>query len=137
MPPGPTMTAVMQQAGKACLGVMGGMGGRYLIDEFRRGACGTMPGCHITDVHVALWSALDSGDMARARDIHTRMLPSLIFEAAYGVAAYKEVLRRRGVIRTTHMRVPARRSFDKYDLQELDEVMTGLSGLMTWKKGGH
>lgn len=136
MPPGPAISAVLKQAGKACLGVMGGMGGRYLIDEFRRGACGTMPGCHITDVHVALWAALESGDMARARDIHTRMLPSLIFEAAYGVAAYKEVLRRRGVIQSTFMRVPARRTFDKYDLQELDEVLAGLADLMTWKKGG-
>jgi 4-hydroxy-tetrahydrodipicolinate synthase len=136
MPPGPVITAVLEQAGKACLGVMGGMGGRYLIDEFRRGACGTMPGCHITDVHAALWSALESGDMTSAREIHTRMLPSLVFEAAYGVAAYKEVLRRRGVIRSAHMRVPARRTFDRYDLQELDEVMAGLSDLMTWRKGG-
>lgn len=136
MPPGPVMTAVLGQAGKSCLGVMGGMGGRYLIDEFRRGACGTMPGCHIADVHAALWSALDSGETARAREIHTRMLPSLVFEAAHGVGAYKEVLRRRGVIRSAHMRVPARRTFDRYDLQELDEVLAGLSDLMTWRKGG-
>jgi hypothetical protein len=64
------------------------------------------------------------------------MLPSLVFEAAHGVGAYKEVLRRRGVIRSAHMRVPARRTFDRYDLQELDEVLAGLSDLMTWRKGG-
>jgi hypothetical protein len=39
------------------------------------------------------------------------------------------------VIRSTFMRVPARRSFDKYDLEELDEVLAGLTGLMTWKGG--
>lgn len=133
MPPGPTITSVLKQAGSACLGVMGGMGGRYLIDEYRRGACGTMPGCHITDVHAALWSTLESGDSGAARAIHTRMLPSLIFEAAHGVAAYKEVLKRRGVITSSHMRVPARKSFDRFDLQELDELMLGLSDLLTWK----
>jgi len=133
MPPGPTITAILKQAGDACRGVMGGMGGRYLIDEYRRGACGTMPGCHITDAHVALWTALESGDSKAARSIHTRMLPSLIFEAAYGVAAYKEVLRRRGVIASGHMRIPARRSFDAYDLQELNELMAGMADLLTWK----
>ena len=38
--------------------------------------------------------------------------------------------------RSAYMRVPARRAFDRYDLQELDEVLAGMSDLMTWKRGG-
>ena len=40
--------------------------GRYLMDEYRRGACGTMPACEMTDVHAQVWNALDSGDLTRA-----------------------------------------------------------------------
>ncbi|MFW6174927.1 MAG: dihydrodipicolinate synthase family protein, partial [Chloroflexota bacterium] len=61
LPPGHVFTAVLEQAGDACRGIMGGMGGRFLLDEYRRGGCGTMPGCHITDAHVALWEALERG----------------------------------------------------------------------------
>ena len=34
-------------------GVFGGAGGRYITDELARGACGTMPACELTDLHVA------------------------------------------------------------------------------------
>ena len=33
-------------------GVFGGAGGRYITDELARGACGTMPACELTDLHV-------------------------------------------------------------------------------------
>ena len=36
-------------------GFFGGAGGRYLIEEYRRGSDGNMPGCHVTDVVVAFW----------------------------------------------------------------------------------
>ena len=98
------ITELFQAAGDALHGVMGGMAGRYLLNEYDRGACGTMPACEITDVHVQLWDALDGGDRARAREIYLRMLPLLNIEHIYGAAVYKEVLRRRGVIRNVIMR---------------------------------
>lgn len=33
-------------------GVMGGKGARFILDEYPRGICGTMPGCELTDLHV-------------------------------------------------------------------------------------
>lgn len=33
-------------------GIMGGKAGRQLLDEHRRGACGTMPACEAADVHA-------------------------------------------------------------------------------------
>lgn len=154
MPPGQAITAELEAAGEACEGVMGGMGGRYLLDEYRRGSCGTMPGCHVTDVHVALWNALErmrsdampeSGagtategavatQVGEARRIYNMMAPLLLFEVAFGAGIYKHVLHRRGVISTPFMRAPARRHLDKLDLEELDRLLGGLSELMTWGK---
>ena len=54
-------------AGAACKGVLGGKGGVYLLDEYRRGACGNMPGCHVTDAMAAIWDALEAGDETTAR----------------------------------------------------------------------
>ena len=42
-------------------GVLGGAGGRYLLDELARGAIGTMPACELADVHVALMRAWRDG----------------------------------------------------------------------------
>ena len=64
---GAKIVKVLELAGDDCWGVMGGKAGRYLLDEYRRGACGTMPACESTDVHAQLWNTLDSGNEAGAR----------------------------------------------------------------------
>src|SRR6185312_14723568 len=55
------MTELLALAGPGLKGIMGGMAGRYLFNEFRRGACGTMPACEVTDVDVRIWNALEAG----------------------------------------------------------------------------
>ncbi len=123
------MTAVLERTGGACLGVMGGIGGRYLLDEVRRGACGTMPACQVTDVHAAIWNALEAGDEDGARRTFNRLLPLLNLEARYGVALYKEVLKRRGVIAHATLRGRAASPLDAFDLQELDLVLREVEDL--------
>ena len=122
------MTDLIQEAGPALKGVMGGMAGRYLLNEYERGACGTMPACEITDVHVQLWDALDSGDRDRARGIYYRMLPLLNIEHMYGAAVYKEVLVRRGIIRGARMR-GGLGPLDAVDQRELDGILAELRDL--------
>jgi dihydrodipicolinate synthase/N-acetylneuraminate lyase len=122
------MTELIQEAGSALKGVMGGMAGRYLLNEYDRGACGTMPACEITDVHVQLWNALDSGDRERARAIYHQMLPLLNVEHLYGAAVYKEVLVRRGVIRSARMRGGIG-PLDAVDQRELDGILAGMRDL--------
>ena len=100
------MTELLALAGPGLKGIMGGMAGRYLFNEFRRGACGTMPACEVTDVDVQIWNALEAGDLAGARQLHNRLLPLLNIEAMYGAAIYKEVLKRRGIIEHSTMRGP-------------------------------
>ncbi len=125
------MTAVLREAGDACRGIMGGIGGRYLLDEFRRGACGTMPACQATDVHVAIWNALDAGDPDGARRLFNRLLPLLNMEALFGVALYKEVLMRRGVIAHATLRGRMTSPLDDFDHQELDAILQDVSELFT------
>lgn len=129
LPPGQMITRVRELAGPALQGVMGGLAGKFLLDEYRRGACGTMPACEVVDIHVQIWEALEAGDWARARALHTRLLPLLVFESNFGVAAYKEVLRRRGVLECTYVRAPGTPRLDAYDQAELQAILEDLAPL--------
>ncbi len=124
------ISATIAAAGDACKGVFGGQGGIYLLDEYRRGACGNMPACQATDVHVALWNMLEAGDQAGARRLFNQLLPLINFERMHGVAAYKEVLYRRGIIATRTTRAPGAR-LDDQDRVELDAILAGVEPLFT------
>jgi len=137
--PGQVMTELLEKAGGAVKGLMGGMGGRYLVDEFRRGSCGTMPAGHITDAHVKLWDALEAGGVDKdglqvvtdeARGIWEQMIPSLNFEFMFGANAYKAAYWRRGIIRTPLTRNPANKSLDRLDYEELDKILDRMSDLL-------
>lgn len=125
------MTAVKGLAGPTLLGIMGGMAGRYLLEEFRRGACGTMPACEVADVHVLIWNALERGDHEEARRLHTKLLPLLNYEAMYSFTVYKEVLVRRGVIASARTRVPGAGALDAENHRELDTLLRDLEPLFT------
>lgn len=116
----------------ACLGVFGGAGGRYLIEEHRRGVAGQMPGCHVTDVVVALWYALESGDASEAKRVYKEMAPLFFFEHQLP-GCYKEVLYRRGVIDS-----PAKRNgampLDEVASAYLGEILEALEPLTTWSR---
>jgi 4-hydroxy-tetrahydrodipicolinate synthase len=129
--PGHAMTAIRDTAGDACRGVFGGMCGRYLLNEFRRGSSGTMPACQTPDVHAAVWNALDSGDFVEARRLFNRLLPLLNLEAQWSTSLCKEVLLRRGVIAHAGVRGRSVSPLDALDRQELDAVLEDLSELWT------
>jgi 4-hydroxy-tetrahydrodipicolinate synthase len=110
-------------------GVLGGAGGRYLLDELARGAVGTMPACELTDVHVAMFRAWREGDRARARVLYNRSLPLLNFQAVFRWAMTKEVLRRRGIIECAHVRAPGPR-LDAQDQVELVIMLEEVADLL-------
>ncbi len=124
------LSATIAAAGTSCKGVFGGQGGLYLVDEYRRGAVGTMPACEIPDVQVGLWNTLESGDLRGARALFNRVLPLINYERQYGVGLYKEILYRRGVIRTRVCRTPGK-ELDDADRAELDAILTDIEPLYT------
>jgi len=128
VPSGHAISAELTLAGPALRGVMGGMAGRALLDEYRRGARGTMPACEATDVHVQIWDALEAGAERRARDVFNRLLPLLTFEAR-SLGVVKTVLARRGVIATDYMRQHAGSPLDGHDRRELDAILADLRDL--------
>jgi dihydrodipicolinate synthase/N-acetylneuraminate lyase len=111
-------------------GVMGGIAGRYLMDEYRRGACGSMPACEAADVHAQVWNALDGGDARRARDLFNRLLPLLNIEALLP-GVYKAVLKRRGIIASDYLRSHAGNPLDAGDHAELSAIFADMHDL--WK----
>lgn len=110
-------------------GVFGGAGGRYIIDELNRGAIGAMPACEITEVHVRILELHRAGDHAAARALYDRSLPILTFQAVFRMDMTKEVLRRRGLIGSAHVRIGAV-PLDAADHEELGTLLAGLGELL-------
>jgi len=124
------LTEIVKNNDGSVKGFFGGAGGRYLIEEYRRGSDGNMPGCHVTDVVVAFWNALEAGDEDRGLHIYKEMAPLFFFETQLP-GCYKEVLYRRGVISC-----PLKRNgpmpLDEVSSKYLDDILKALDPLMTW-----
>jgi len=116
-----------------CLGVMSGFSGRFLINDYKRGICGCMPGSHYGDIHSKIWDLLEQKKEDEAREIYNRLLPLINLENLYGITIFKEVLVRRGVISGATVRSPGKMLLDKYDYEELKTLLESISNLFTWK----
>ena len=128
MPSSRMVSATIAAAGQACQGVFGGQAGQYLLDEYRRGSVGNMPACQTTDLLQAVWDKLETGDEASARALFNRVLPLINYERQYGVALYKEVLYRRGVLKCRVSRTPGK-ELDDRDRAELDAILADIEPL--------
>jgi len=117
------ISELLSLGGDVLDGVFGsGTGGRHLLNEWRRGACGLMSGCHLVDAQVRVYEAFASGDEAAARSALYRQLPAQNLWSLLGLGLAKEILRRRGVFTTAVCRrsVPA---LDGADHEELDRAL--------------
>lgn len=113
LPAGPAITALLADQPTNLLGVIGGGGARYILDEYERGACAAMPAIEIADLHVALDKAWRAGEKATARDIYVRTLPLLTLQAVFRMRLTKHAMMRRGVLNNDVVRAPT---------PELDEI---------------
>jgi 4-hydroxy-tetrahydrodipicolinate synthase len=129
LPSGQRLSIILATAPPSLAGVFGGAGGRYITDELRRGACGTMPAIELAEVHVALFAAHRKGDANLARHIFTRMLPVLNIQAVFRWSLTKYVLKRRGLISSAVQRI-AGPTLDHIDQQDVDAFMRDLDDLL-------
>lgn len=104
-------------------GTFGGKACRYLIDEFNRGAIGCMPACQVADVMAMIWDLLEAGKKEEAEKIFQAAEAQVTFEFAYGMTAYKNVLKRRGIIKTANIRGCGMTTLDEKDEEELTRVL--------------
>jgi dihydrodipicolinate synthase/N-acetylneuraminate lyase len=126
------LTELLKGSDGSVKGCFGGAGGRYLVEEYKRGSSGNMPGCHVTDVVVALWNALETGDDEKALFIYKEMAPLFFFEHQLP-GCYKEVLYRRGVI-DCPLKRNGKMPLDDISSLYLDEILDSLRPLMSWGK---
>ena len=129
LPSGQRLTVLRATAPGSLLGVFGGAGGRYITDELRRGAAGTMPAIELAEVHVALFAAHLAGDADRVRMLFTRMLPILNVQAVFRWSLTKHVLRRRGLLACDHQRAAGPR-LDALDRADVDAFLADLVDLL-------
>jgi 4-hydroxy-tetrahydrodipicolinate synthase len=120
-PTAPKITALCNAA--PGLQLFGGLNGQFLIEEFQRGAIGTMPNNDIPQVFVKLWSHLKQGDLTAAWELFSRALPLLRFELqpGLGVSAMKHNMVARGILQSARVRHPTA-TLQGAGLQELETL---------------
>lgn len=109
-------------------GIFGALGGLYALEELERGAVGIMTGFAYPELLVRLYRLFRDGDVAGAANLFYGILPLIRFEfqPGLGVSLRKELLVRRGVIRTATVRHPGAPA-DPVTLRQLDRIVEHLA----------
>jgi 4-hydroxy-tetrahydrodipicolinate synthase len=111
--------------------VFGGLGGVYFFEELSRGAAGAMTGFPYPEALRAVREHFVAGQRAEARALFYHWLPLIRFESQPGsvpgtsLAIRKEILRRRGWLRSAYVRHPTAAP-DAATLDELSEVLSAV-----------
>ena len=121
-PKGQALSDVIDPQSPAVKGVFSGSQCRWLVSDYLRGVCGSMPASHVTDVDVHIWELLEAGDLDEARRVHRdkMVLENILLAMRGSGMANKEVLRRRGAISCAAMRNGGSITLDKIDAVELE-----------------
>jgi 4-hydroxy-tetrahydrodipicolinate synthase len=125
-PPVPKRVTRFVAEAKGLLTPMTGGGSRNLLNEMARGSRGTMPGAGFADIQAQIWDWYQEGKKKEARDLFGKMLMMAVLEQNVTYVVQKEILRRRGVFKTTWMRNTRKFAMDAGDLRELDEIFDTL-----------
>ncbi len=107
--------------------VLGGQNAQFVLEEYARGAVGTMPACEFPDLLRPVLDQWATGARPAARAGFNRLLPLVRFGLQPGIAwsIHKHVLVRRGVISSPAVRPPALDA-DPETLAALDDILADL-----------
>ena len=108
--------------------VLGGQNAFFVLDEYARGAVGTMPACEFADSLGAVLADWWTESIADAYHGFHQLLPLIRFGMQPGIAwaVHKQVLVRRGVISSAFVRPPAR-PLDVSSAAALDTLLDQLA----------
>ena len=105
--------------------VFEGSGGLYLIESYRRGISGTMPGSDLIRGIIAIWKALEEGNDARVYQVYFPLASILLLQLpaldTY-LALEKYLLLKQGVFKNYLLRQPAAFGLDPYTAEEADRL---------------
>ena len=124
-PNGPTLSALRDAtSGRAVM--FEGSGGIFLVDSFRRGIAGTMPGMELLDGIVAVWKALARGDEATAYRVYFPVCALVALQLQAGLdgflAAEKYLMVKRGLFPSARRRKPYGWELDAETASEVDRL---------------
>jgi 2-keto-3-deoxy-L-arabinonate dehydratase len=108
-PAGPNLSA-LRDATQGRAKCFDGSGGMLLIDAWRRGLTGTMPGCDLLDGIVQMWNALKAGDSDRALELSALVSGIVALQLQAGLDGFlaieKYLMVRRGLFQSDRRRRP-------------------------------
>jgi 4-hydroxy-tetrahydrodipicolinate synthase len=104
--------------------VFEGTGGLALVDSFRRGIIGTMPGADLIRPIVALWHALRAGNDQRAYELALPIIALVSMQNSLDafLAVEKHLLHQQGIFRNTIVRGPVGYTLDEETRREVDRL---------------
>ena len=124
-PNGPTLSALRDATGGRAV-MFEGSGGIFLIDSYRRGIAGTMPGMDLLDGVVAVWKALLRGDDAAAYRTSFPIGAIVALQLQAGLdgflAVEKYLMVRRGLFPSARRRKPYNWELDAETVAEIDRL---------------
>jgi 2-keto-3-deoxy-L-arabinonate dehydratase len=128
-PIGPNLSALRNRTeGRAK--IMDGSGGILLMDAYRRGITGTMPGTDLLDGIVALWRALEAKDEQTAYRIYFPICALVALQMQAGLDGFlaieKYLLVKRGIFTNARRRQPYSWELDEETRQEVDILFSRL-----------
>ena len=114
--------------------VFEGSGGISLIDSFRRGIAGTMPGMEFLPSIVAIWKALQNGDDETAYRLYWPLCALVAIQLQAGLDGFlaieKYVMVKQGLFATAMRRGPLTWEMDPETEAEVDRLLLRLQAAL-------
>jgi len=124
-PLGPVISALRDGTGGRAA-IFEGSGGILLIDSYRRGVTGTIPGVELLDGVVALWEALETGDDERAYAVYFPICAIISLQLQGGLDGFivieRYLMHKRGLFPNLLHRGPASYDLDAVTAGEIDRL---------------
>ena len=129
-PLGPCLSAI-RDATNGQAGLFEGSGGLLLVDSFRRGITGTMPGVELLDGIVALWEALSVGDEERIYKLYFPICALATIQVQGGLDGFivceRYIMNKRKLFPDIVHREPLSFQLDTAMTSEIDRLLSKLS----------
>jgi 4-hydroxy-tetrahydrodipicolinate synthase len=122
-PIGPRLSALRDATGGKAK-IFEGTGGIALVDSYRRGVVGTMPGADLIKGIVALWRALQAKDEKRIYEVSLPLSSLVAVQNSLDafLAIEKYLLVKQGVFKNTLVRGPVGYTIDEETRREVDRL---------------
>jgi 4-hydroxy-tetrahydrodipicolinate synthase len=124
-PLGPNLSKLRDASGGRAR-IFEGSGGINLVDCYRRGIVGTMPGTDLLDGIIALWQALQAGDEKRIYELSLPICALTALQLQAGLDGFlaieKYLLKKRNLFMNTRQVQPCSWELDSETSSEVDRL---------------